>query len=224
MTYLQNGVVKYTSAVAPTYPLWADTALYDVGATLTDLVVSEISWTRTASVIVSAGTLTKTGSAGWNARRGIHGVDRVGRRLRRVHRERDEHDARVRPGRQRLELRPGPDRLRDPAPVERRRAGLRVGHAARDVRHLRVRRPLPRRGAVRAGRLPQERRRLLHEHARSDLSAEGRDVARHGRAGRCGRSGSASWSGRTRWASRSGATACSTRQLPAGATRARRRR
>ena len=53
--------------MAPSYPLWADTALYDVSATLSDLVVSEISWTSTSSVIVAAGTLTKTGAAGWNA-------------------------------------------------------------------------------------------------------------------------------------------------------------
>ena len=67
VSYLQNGLLRYTSAVAPSYPLWADTALYDVGATLSDLVVSEISWTSTSSVIVAAGTLTKTGGAGWNA-------------------------------------------------------------------------------------------------------------------------------------------------------------
>jgi alpha-tubulin suppressor-like RCC1 family protein len=67
VTYLKNSTVLYTSGVAPTYPLWADTALYDAGATLTDIVMSEISWTSTASVIASAGTLTKTGSAGWNA-------------------------------------------------------------------------------------------------------------------------------------------------------------
>ncbi len=66
VTYLQNGILRYTSAVAPTFPLWADTALYDASATLTDLVVSEISWTGAGSVIVAAGTLTKTGSAGWS--------------------------------------------------------------------------------------------------------------------------------------------------------------
>jgi len=67
VSYLQNGLLFYTSTVAPTFPLWADTSLNDTGATLSDLVVSEITWTTATGVTGAAGTLTKTGSAGWNA-------------------------------------------------------------------------------------------------------------------------------------------------------------
>ena len=67
VTYLRNGILLYTSAVAPVYPLWADTALYDAGATLSDVVVAEIEWMTATGVAISSGSLTKTGSAGWNA-------------------------------------------------------------------------------------------------------------------------------------------------------------
>jgi parallel beta-helix repeat protein len=40
VTYRRNGTLFYTSKVAPTYPLLVDTALYSVGATLTNVVVS----------------------------------------------------------------------------------------------------------------------------------------------------------------------------------------
>ena len=43
--YKKNGTVLYTSAVAVTYPLRVDTALYSAGATLTSAVVSA-SWRR----------------------------------------------------------------------------------------------------------------------------------------------------------------------------------
>ena len=75
--------------------------------------------------------------------------------------------------------------------------GLRVGHAARDLRHLCFWRSLPGGGPIRTSRLPQERRRLLLEHAGAALSADCRDVARHGRVGRYAKSGSAGSSGRT---------------------------
>jgi hypothetical protein len=37
--YSQNGIVRYTSAIAPAYPLLVDTALYTIGATLNDVVL-----------------------------------------------------------------------------------------------------------------------------------------------------------------------------------------
>ncbi len=67
VVYLKNGLPLYSSTVPPVYPLWADTALYDTGATLSDLVVSELIWTTANGVTTSAGSLTKTGSSGWNA-------------------------------------------------------------------------------------------------------------------------------------------------------------
>ena len=67
VAYLKNGSPFYSSSVAPSYPLWADTALYDTGATLEDVVVSEVLWEAASGVTVSAGTLRKTGSSGWNA-------------------------------------------------------------------------------------------------------------------------------------------------------------
>jgi hypothetical protein len=38
--YMKNGVVMYTSAVAPTYPLLVDTALFSPGATLVAVVIA----------------------------------------------------------------------------------------------------------------------------------------------------------------------------------------
>ena len=67
VSYLQNGILLYASGVGGVYPLWASTALYDTGATLSDVVVSEIVWTAATGVSTASGSLTKTGSAGWNA-------------------------------------------------------------------------------------------------------------------------------------------------------------
>ncbi|HEX4961881.1 MAG TPA: hypothetical protein VF173_13650 [Thermoanaerobaculia bacterium] len=36
MKYYKNGVLFYTSAAAPTYPLLVDTSLLSAGATVTD--------------------------------------------------------------------------------------------------------------------------------------------------------------------------------------------
>jgi alpha-tubulin suppressor-like RCC1 family protein len=67
VSYAQNGQLLYTSGVAPVHPLSADTALYDPGATLADVVVGDLVWTTATGVTISAGSLAKTGSAGWNA-------------------------------------------------------------------------------------------------------------------------------------------------------------
>ena len=70
--YRRNGVLFYTSAVAPAYPLLVDTALFSPAATIADVVLSgdlgeAVAWTATAGVSASSGTLTKTAAAGWNA-------------------------------------------------------------------------------------------------------------------------------------------------------------
>src|SRR5687767_4891840 len=65
--YLKNGAVFYTSATTPKYPLLVDAALNTNGATLNDVIAGTSVFARAASVTVSAGTLTKTGSSGWNA-------------------------------------------------------------------------------------------------------------------------------------------------------------
>jgi hypothetical protein len=67
VSYSQNGLLLYSSGVPPTYPLLADTALYDTGATLGDVVMGDLVCTAAAGVTISAGSLTKTGPAGWNA-------------------------------------------------------------------------------------------------------------------------------------------------------------
>lgn len=65
--YKHNGSTVYTSTVAPIYPLVADTALYHVGATLTDVSFAALRFTNVVDVAVSGNSLTKTGSAGWTA-------------------------------------------------------------------------------------------------------------------------------------------------------------
>lgn len=67
VTYQRNGQLLYTSAVSPVMPLIADTALYDSGATLSDVVVSDLLWTTASGVTIAGGSLTKTGTVGWNA-------------------------------------------------------------------------------------------------------------------------------------------------------------
>ncbi len=70
--YRRNGVLFYTSVGVPAYPLLVDTALYSAAATIADVVLSgdlgeAVTWTATAGVSTSTGTLTKTGAPGWNA-------------------------------------------------------------------------------------------------------------------------------------------------------------
>lgn len=49
VNYLHNGAVFYTSAVAPVYPLFADTAFFHSGATLNDIVVEDTFFTSVSS-------------------------------------------------------------------------------------------------------------------------------------------------------------------------------
>jgi CSLREA domain-containing protein len=70
--YRRNGVVLYTSAVAPTFPLLADTALFTPGATLADVALagtfaSDVTFAGITGSAASGNTLTKSAANGWNA-------------------------------------------------------------------------------------------------------------------------------------------------------------
>lgn len=65
--YRKNGVYLYTSLVAPSFPLLADTSLNQTGATLEDVALRSTFWQNASGVALSGHTLTKTGAAGWNA-------------------------------------------------------------------------------------------------------------------------------------------------------------
>jgi len=65
--YLQNGALLYSSLLTPQYPLRADAALFDPGATLQDIVIVPHIWTNLVDVSVSGSSLTKTGSPGWGS-------------------------------------------------------------------------------------------------------------------------------------------------------------
>jgi hypothetical protein len=69
VTYLKNGTLMYTSSVAPTSPLLADTSLFTTGATLQSVVLSSGPqfWQNDAFVTKSGNGLTKSGAVGWNA-------------------------------------------------------------------------------------------------------------------------------------------------------------
>ena len=70
--YRRNGVLFYTSAVGPAYPLLVDTALFSANATVADVVLSgdlgeAVAWTGTVGASTSGSALTKTAAPGWNA-------------------------------------------------------------------------------------------------------------------------------------------------------------
>lgn len=80
--YYKNGALLYTSAVAPTYPLLVDTALYTTNATVSDAYIAgtltrvlpdrtpvlEVNWTNAVGVSAAGNNLTKTTTtAGWNS-------------------------------------------------------------------------------------------------------------------------------------------------------------
>jgi hypothetical protein len=61
VTYWRNGVLKYTSAIAPTFPLLVDTSLRTPGATLTDVRIEPMDfWIAAVGVTVSGRDITKT--------------------------------------------------------------------------------------------------------------------------------------------------------------------
>jgi hypothetical protein len=61
VTYWRNGKLKYTSAVAPSFPLLVDTSLRTPGATITDVALEPIDfWTAAVNVAVDGRDITKT--------------------------------------------------------------------------------------------------------------------------------------------------------------------
>jgi hypothetical protein len=73
--YYKNATLLYTSTVPPKYPLLVDTALYTMGSTMKNAVISgnlvtaeePVVWTNAVGVTASGSDLTKTGGAGWDA-------------------------------------------------------------------------------------------------------------------------------------------------------------
>src|SRR5215213_4845850 len=71
--YSKNGTVIYTSTVAPSFPLLADTSLYSNGSTLTNVIISgnlnsnvqTVVWTNVVGATVSGNSLTKTAANNW---------------------------------------------------------------------------------------------------------------------------------------------------------------
>jgi hypothetical protein len=75
--YRKNGILLYTSTVAPTYPLLVDAALHSSGATINNTVISgnltagsvptleNVVWANAAGVSISGNNLTKTASTLW---------------------------------------------------------------------------------------------------------------------------------------------------------------
>lgn len=69
VSYRKNGIVFYTSAVAPSFPLRVDTSLLTDGATISDVALTPttITWQNVVGLAIAGRTLTKTGATGWNA-------------------------------------------------------------------------------------------------------------------------------------------------------------
>ena len=68
VTYLHNGSVFYTSTLTPTFPLYFNASLYDTGTTMENVsLVVPPFWQNVVGVSASEGSLTKTGSSGWNS-------------------------------------------------------------------------------------------------------------------------------------------------------------
>jgi alpha-tubulin suppressor-like RCC1 family protein len=65
--YRRNGVVFYTSTVAPMYPLRADVSLFEPGTTISDVRIGNIAWAHEVGVAIAGSSLSKTGAAGWTS-------------------------------------------------------------------------------------------------------------------------------------------------------------
>ena len=89
--YRKNGLVLYTSNWEPPhYPLRVDTSLYTQGAASRRRAHGQPRVDENEVGVVSGASLAKTGTAGWNSRGQLGEHGRVGRRLRGVHRRRDQ--------------------------------------------------------------------------------------------------------------------------------------
>jgi alpha-tubulin suppressor-like RCC1 family protein len=65
VAYRKNGVVFYTSAVTPVYPLKVDAALDSPGATLGEVRLGTLAWKNEAGVAVWGDGLLDTAATGW---------------------------------------------------------------------------------------------------------------------------------------------------------------
>lgn len=65
--YRHNGVVFYTSTVAPKYPLRADISLFEPGTTINNVRIGHVAWAQEVGVAIAGSSLTKTGAAGWTS-------------------------------------------------------------------------------------------------------------------------------------------------------------
>jgi hypothetical protein len=70
IVYWRNGAAVYTSPTAPTLPLYADVAMYSVGANVQDAVflgasIPGVTWTNVVGAATTPTTLTKTAATGW---------------------------------------------------------------------------------------------------------------------------------------------------------------
>jgi hypothetical protein len=63
--YVKNGTAFYTSAVAPSYPLFLDAALFHVGTTVKNVVVEDTFWTSVVGADPIGSKLVGTAATGW---------------------------------------------------------------------------------------------------------------------------------------------------------------
>jgi hypothetical protein len=66
VAYLKNATLLHTSTKAPTSPLLFGAALFTTGATVNNVVISPF-WQDAVGVTTTGPSMTKTGTAGWNA-------------------------------------------------------------------------------------------------------------------------------------------------------------
>ena len=117
--YRRNGVLFYTSAVTPAYPLLVDTALYSPAPRSRDVVLSgdlgeAVTWTAAVSVSASTGA-DEDGRARLERRGNLDARDRLRRRVRVVHDGRGDDPQADRPEHRQYRNGFRGRRLRDPA-------------------------------------------------------------------------------------------------------------
>jgi len=68
VTYWRNDILKYTSALAPSFPLLVDTSLRTPGATIQDVsITSLVFWRNVVNASAVDNDLTNTSGPGWTA-------------------------------------------------------------------------------------------------------------------------------------------------------------
>jgi hypothetical protein len=63
--YVKNGTAFYTSAVAPSYPMFFDAALFHLNTTVKNIVVDDTFWTSVAGADAIGSKLVGTAATGW---------------------------------------------------------------------------------------------------------------------------------------------------------------